>query len=315
MKRKIITTSIITLSIFLVSFLFTACSKTHEEKKSKVLVSLSTFVLYDIASHIVDDTIELVKIIPAGVDIHSFEPTPKVMAQIEKSDIVFFNGAGLEPWISSFTFENKSVPVAKYIKLRKLSEPSEKHEEHAHHGGTCSHGALDPHIWFDIEKMKRTTEIMTYEFISLQPQHKDLYIENREKYIAMLENLDALYKSKLQSCTLDTIITDHNAFSYLSSKYGFNVKTLSGLSPDAEVSPKDMIRVINNVREFEVPVVFFENFSSDKAMKSLATQANVALDSLHPLGNVTKDDVAMNRTYEAIMKENLDKIAKALVCR
>lgn len=314
MKRNIITTSIMTLSIFLVSFLFTACSKTHEAKKSKALVSLSTFVLYDIASHIVDDTIELVKIIPSGVDIHSFEPTPKVMAQIEKSDIVFFNGAGLEPWISSFTFENKSVAIAEYIKLQSLSEGEA--EEHKHeHGEACLHGALDPHIWFDIENMKRTTEIMTYEFISLQPQHKDLYIENREKYIAMLENLDALYKSKLHSCALDTIITDHNAFSYLSSKYSFNVKTLSGLSPDAEVSPKDMIRIIKNVQEFKVPVVFFENFSSDKAMKSLAAQVNVSVDSLHPLGNVTKDDVVMNRSYEVIMKENLDKIAKALVCR
>ena len=304
---------IVILGLFSMMLMFASCCKNEKPKKSKTLVALSTFVLYDIASHIAEDTIELVKIIPAGVDIHSYEPNPKVMAKIEKSDIVFLNGAGLEPWMSSFDFKAKTVAISKHIKLRTLVK--DEHKEHEHHGGQCSHSTFDPHIWFDIANMKRITEIITYELISLEPQHREKYIENRRKYLQMLDSLDTLYKNKLQSCTLDTIITDHNAFSYLSDKYKFNVKTLSGLSPDAEVSPKDMIRVIKNVKEYNVPIVFFENFSSDKAMKSLANQANVKVDSLHPLGNITKDDVQKKSTYEMIMKENLNKISEALLCQ
>ena len=50
-------------------------------------------------------------------------------------------------------------------------------------------------------------------------------------------------------------------------------------------------------------------------MKSLARQANVKLDSLHPIGNLTKDDAKNNLTYNDIMLSNLDKISEALVCR
>jgi zinc transport system substrate-binding protein len=163
--------------------------------------------------------------------------------------------------------------------------------------------------------MKHIAEIITYELITLAPKNKDLYLANRDAYVQKLDALDALYKSTLQSCKLKTIITNHNAFSYLSDKYDFEIETLNGLSPDKEVSPKDVIRVLESVKKHKVPVVFFENFASSKSMQSIAGEANVEIDSLHPLGNITKDDLDANRTYEDIMKENLEKIAKALHCQ
>lgn len=311
MEIKRINRAIVIISIFLIPFVFLACSKEKAIEKSKPRVALSTFVLYDIASHIAEDKIELIRIIPAGVEIHSFEPTPQTIANIETSDLVLYNGAGLEPWLDSFTFKNKAVGVGDYIRLKNLTQEEHSHDDHSN----CSHSTLDSHIWFDIDNMKQITQIITYEFISLDPSNKMLYLDNRDKYIEMLDRLDRSYKNALQSCSLDTIITNHNAFSYLSSKYGFNIKTLSGLSPEAEVSPKDVIRTMKDIQTNNVAVVFFEDFGSDKAMKSLAEQVNVKVDSLHPLGNITKDDVEKNYTYEDIMLRNLEKISGALHCQ
>ena len=89
-------------------------------------------------------------------------------------------------------------------------------------------------------------------------ENKDKYIKNRDNYIKILKNLDSLYKEKLKSCSLDTIIVNHNAFSYLSSNYDFHVKALSGFSPDTQVSPKDMIRIIDDIKEHKVSTIFFE---------------------------------------------------------
>lgn len=314
MKKSTIKALILLISTFMISFFVLGCSETQKTKNQKIIVSLSSFALYDIAKHIAEDTIELVNIVPFGVGIHSYEPTPKIMAKIEQSDLVLYNGAGLEPWLSSFYFKNKAVSIGDYIPLRKFTK-DENHEEHAHDGHTCSHSELDPHIWFDINNMKSMTDIITYEFISLKPENKDLYLLNRDRYIDMLSELDELYKSELKSCKLDTIITDHDAFSYLAQKYDFHVKTLSGFSPDVEISPKDLIRVMNDVKKYKLSIVFFENFGSDKSMKSLASESNVEIDSLHPLGNITKSDAESKRTYEDIMKENLEKISKALVCK
>lgn len=308
--RNIIFVAVVALFLLL---MYVSKEDIKEEKSSKKIVALSTFVLYDIAKHISDDTFELVRIIPTGVDIHSYEPTPKTMAKVETSNLVIYNGAGLEPWLSSFNFKNRAVGIGNYIRIRSLGE--NEFDIHAHHDHQCAHATLDPHFWLDIENMKRATDIITYELISLEPQNKLLYLENRDRYLDTLVNIDNLYKERLKSCALDTIITDHNAFSYLADKYNFNVKSLSGLSPDSEASPRDIIRIINDIKQVNAPVIFFENFASNKSMNSLAKQANVKLDSLHPIGNLTKDDAKNNLTYADIMRNNLYKISKALVCR
>jgi len=82
-----------------------------EVKNQKPTVSLSTFALFDIARNISNDSIDLVMILPFGVDAHSFEPTPKLMAKILESDLVVYSGAGLEPWTSSFEFKSRVIDM------------------------------------------------------------------------------------------------------------------------------------------------------------------------------------------------------------
>ncbi|WP_373001753.1 metal ABC transporter substrate-binding protein [Sulfurimonas sp.] len=280
-----------------------------EVKNEKPTVSLSTFSLYDIAKNISNDSLELVMILPFGVDAHSFEPTPKLMAKIMGSNLVVYSGAGLEPWTSTFEFKSKIIDMSKSV---KLLEPKDEHEGHTHHDH--GHDAVDPHYWLDIQNMISATKLMSVEFIKLSPENEELYKVNTQKYIAKLESIDAKYKKSLSNCKKDTIIVNHNAFSYLSNNYGFHVEALSGLSPDAQPSAKNMVRLIEHVKEHDVKTVFFESFVSDKAMKSIAHEAKVSVDVLQPLGNITHDEAEKNLSYEDIMLDNLQKISKALVC-
>lgn len=283
------------------------------KEEVKPIVALSTFSLYDIAKHISRETFELVMILPIGVDAHSYEPTPKIMTKLEQSALVVYSGAGLEPWTNGFDFKSRVVDMSQFVRLRELE--SDEHDMHEHHDKQCAHNKIDPHYWLDIDNMIKATNLITAEFVRIKPNNKDFYLKNRDSYLAMLNRLDSLYKKELSSCYLDTIIVNHNAFSYLSHEYGFNVKALSGFSPDTEATPKDMIRIINEIRKHKVPTVFFESFVSDKAIKSLAEEANVKAETLQPLGNITKEESQQNYTYENIMKINLAKIHKALMCK
>lgn len=277
-------------------------------KNEKPTVSLSTFALYDIAKNISQDSMNLVMILPLGVDAHSFEPTPKLMVKIMRSQLVIYSGAGLEPWTSSFEFKSKVIDMSKSVKLLK---PKDEHEGHAHNQGQ---DAVDPHYWLDIQNMISATKLISEEFIKISPENKQLYKSNSKKYIAKLKSIDAKYKKALSNCKKETIIVNHNAFSYLSNNYGFHVEALSGLSPDAQPSAKDMLRVIEHVKEHDVKTIFFESFVNDKAMKSIAQEAKVSVEVLQPLGNITRDEAEKNLSYEDIMLDNLQKISKALVC-
>lgn len=281
------------------------------DTKQKPSIAASTFSLYDIAKNIASDTAEIFMIMPFGVDAHSYEPTPKDMIKISKSDIVLYNGAGLEPWIDGFEFKSKTLNVSQHVNLREMDNGHKCNDKDANH----NHSSVDPHYWQDPHNMILAAEYITAELIVIFPKNRELYVKNRDNYVKMLKNLDKSYREKLSGCKQDTIIVNHNAFSYLANQYGFHVEALSGLSPESEPSGKNMIKLIEHVREHKTPVIFFESFVSDKAIKSIAKEANVEVDVLQPLGNITADEAKHKLSYEDIMRRNLEKISKALMCR
>jgi zinc transport system substrate-binding protein len=302
--------------IFIVLFLalavlfFFISVNDKKPKSQKPMVSVTTFALYDIVQHIANDSLEITHILPFGVDPHSFEPTPKLMTKIENSSLVFYSGAGLEPWTEGFKFKSKAVNVSKYVNLRALGiHKDEEHEEHEHH-----HGAFDPHYWLDFSNMQKATNIITEELIKLLPENKTMYTQNRDKYVKMLQQLDTAYKAKLSSCKVNTVVMSHNALGYLSDRYGFNVASLTGLSPEAQPSAKDVTRIMQDIKKDGVTTIFFENFVNDKVIKRIAKDTHINIDVFQPLGNITKDEADAGLTYEEIMYKNLDKLSKALVC-
>jgi zinc transport system substrate-binding protein len=233
------------------------------------------------------------------------------MAKIQKSKLVVYSGAGLEPWIEGFEFKNDVINMSEHVKLRKLALKNHHH----HHNESCNHSGVDPHYWLDISNMVKATNTIKNALIRISPELKNLYEQNTKKYITMLNSLDSKFSEKLTECKKDTIIVNHNAFSYLSANYGFNVEALSGLSPEAQPSAKNMIKLIEHIEEHNLSTIFFESFVSDKAIKSIASEAKVDVDTLQPLGNITANEAKKNLTYEDIMKINLKKIAKALECK
>lgn len=307
--KKIIFALVAFVFILLLFFM----NQEKEPENSALKVAVSSFALYDIVKHITGESVQIVNILPFGVDIHSFEPTPKLMASLEKSDLIVYSGAGLEPWTSSFSFNVKTINMSEHVNLRELG--SDELEHHEHHDEQHAHSKIDPHYWLDFQNMILATELLSEELTKMAPQNALLYTKNKEAYITMLKNLDAEYSRALKSCVHDTIFVNHNAFSYLSKRYDFHVESLSGFSPDAQPSPKNMAKLIEHIKEDNIQTIFFENFASDRAMKSISKDTNVNVDVLQPLGNITADEAEKNLSYEDIMRKNLEKISKALMCR
>ncbi|MBU1927932.1 metal ABC transporter substrate-binding protein [bacterium] len=300
------------LALILILLLF-FMSQNKEPKSSTLKVAVSSFALYDIVKHIAGESVQIINILPFGVDVHSFEPTPKLVASLEESNLIFYSGAGLEPWTSGFVFAAKTIDMSEHVNLRELG--SDEFEHHNHHDEHCAHSKIDPHYWLDFSNMTNAAQTVTEELIALLPQNAVLYEKNKEEYIRMLKKLDVEYASALKNCANSTIFVNHNAFSYLSKRYGFKVEALSGFSPEAEPSPKNMAKLIEHIREDKIETIFFENFASDRAMKSISKDTNVSVDVLQPLGNITADEAKQNLNYEEIMRQNLEKISKALMCQ
>lgn len=278
---------------------------------NKKLVMVSTYPLYDISKHILKDRIALEAVLPFGSDAHSYELSPKKMARIQDADLFVYSGASLEPWISRFS-TSMSLNMSKYVSLIHMEKGHHHHHDDEH---TCQahHEVTDPHYWLDLQNMKVMTEVLTKKFIELSQKDRDFFEKNKKAYLKDLENMQKLYEKSFKECKKDTIVVNHNAFSYLGEKYGFNIESISGLSNDSLPSPKDIRHIMDLVQQKDISVIFFESFASDRIVKSIAKDTGVKVDILYPLGNITKDQQGM--TYKEIMQQNIQKIQKALECR
>ncbi|MBA1438657.1 MAG: zinc ABC transporter substrate-binding protein [Epsilonproteobacteria bacterium] len=290
--------------------LFYLLNQTTTQQPKTATVTASNFAIYDIVKNIATPDIEVVCILPFGVDPHSFEPSPKAMVQLERSALFFYSGEVLEPWTHQMALHAVGVDLSKQVNLLEAQEDEEQHEEHHHHNAP-----YDPHYWLDIQNMQTMTRFIAQKLAQVYLKDAQAIKKNTQSYIEKLQKLDELYQQKLSSCKQDTIVVTHNAFGYLAHRYGFEVHSLTGLSTQAQATPQDVVQIFDVIRQKGIKTIFAEDFSNQKEIRSIANEVNISLDTLQPLGNITAKQNGQKMGYIAIMKQNLQKLAAALECQ
>ena len=69
------------------------------EENGKLNVAGTLFPYYDFVRQIAGNQVDLQMVIPAGMDSHSFEPTPADIRTIQHADILISNGGTMEHWL------------------------------------------------------------------------------------------------------------------------------------------------------------------------------------------------------------------------
>lgn len=315
-KNVLAITLVLTVLIVSIAFLTGEGSGKKEihVASSRPVVAVSTFALYDIVRYVGGDAIEPLMIVPFGVDIHSFEPTPKDFARVNKSALFVYSGAGLEPWAGNLVSTTKTLDVSKHVRLLYPEDDGQVHAGHRHE----EHGheeAADPHYWLDVDNMVTATRVVEKALVELNGDAAPMFRRKAEIYISQLHMLDAHYREVLGSCKQKVIVVNHNAFGYLAERYGFEVRALTGLSPEAMPSAKTMAELTDMVREHGIKTVFFESFVSDRLIKTVAKESGANVDVLTSLANVEAGEAARGVGYKRLMEMNLNKILDAMECR
>jgi len=279
--------------------------RTHTPK-----ITVSTFALYDIVKHVGGDSVDVEMVIPFGAEVHSFEPTPKTIIEIQKSALFLYSGAELEPWISNLARGENVRDMSRYVKMLEAEENVDEGDDGHHH----HNGEVDPHYWLDFGNMRLLTRQIASELEKIDPENASLYRKRAEAYVSELERLDKRYQSRLQHCEVRTVILHHNVLGYVAARYGFNVEPLTGVSPDSLADAQTMAALSKSIKEKGIKVLFFEAFVSDRLMQNLAKENGVEIDYIEPLANISASQAEANMSYIEGMQDNLDKIAHAMRC-
>ena len=134
--------------------------------------------------------------------------------------------------------------------------------------------------------------------------------------VAKLERLDSDYRRRPRgSAGADVLVTTHAAFGHLAARYGLEQLSLAGSSPEAEPSPRELERLIDDVRESGATTVFAEPLVSDRVAQTVAREVGADVQVLDPLEGLSEERLEAGEDYLTVMRDNLDALRDALGCR
>jgi zinc transport system substrate-binding protein len=245
------------------------------------------------AQEIGGDTVTVDNLTPPGVEPHDFELSGKDVRAVDDAEVVLYIGSGFQPALE----EAIDATSANAVDLLEAVETQE--------GGGEEHG-VDPHVWLDPVRYAAIAKRIGEEL------HRSA---EAEAFVAKLTALDQDFRSGLSRCERDEIVTSHAAFGYLAGRYGLKQVAITGLSPEAEPTPRDLEQVVDQVRAVGATTVFFETLISPRLAETVAREVGAETAVLNPIEGLTEQEVSGGEDYFSVMRENLAALQKALRCR
>jgi|SRR5919109_749223 zinc transport system substrate-binding protein len=231
--------------------------------------------------------VEVRDLTPAGVEPHDLELSPRDVQAVRSADLVLLLGHGFQPQVEKAAGSGERV-------LRLLDIPRLR----------LLPG--DPHVWLDPVR---------YALI-VRGIGRALHRRRAaDRLVTRLQSLDVDYRRGLSGCARREIVTSHEAFSYLAQRYGLKEVAITGLSPEAEPTPRRLSHVIDLVRSTHARTIFFERLVSPRIADTVARETGARTAVLDPIEGLTPGEERRGDNYFSLMRANLAALRKALGCR
>jgi zinc transport system substrate-binding protein len=282
------------------------CGGADETGDSRTVVA-AFYPLAWAAEEIAPDDVDVVNLTPPGAEPHDIELTARDVERVRDADVVLYLGRGFMPALEDAVEDHeRAIDLLEGQSLRAGAGA----DDHGHEAAQAIEGddepELDPHVWLDPTRLADIARTIA-ETLGDPTAASDL--------VTRLERLDAEFRDRLASCERREIVTSHAAFGYLADAYGLRQIALSGLSPEAEPSPRALEALVDEVEEEGATTVFFETLVSPRLARTVAREAGARTVALDPLEGLSEDELEAGADYISVMRTNLERLREALGCR
>ena len=271
----------------------TACSSAPNGAGKSVVAAF--YPLAFAAEQVGGSSVDVTNITPSGSEPHDVELSARAVEKIRSADDVFYLGEGFQPGVQH-AVEGAAGTTVDLLAGMKL---------HRGAGGE-GEGGPDPHVWLDPVRyaamVRRIGEALG------RPARAD-------ELVARLHGLDHEFERGLSDCARRKIVTSHAAFGYLADRYDLEQIPITGLTPEAEPTPRQLEHVVEEVRRAGATTIFFETLVSPKLAETVARETGAATAKLNPIEGLTDAEIADGEDYFSIMRTDLAALRKALGCR
>jgi manganese/iron transport system substrate-binding protein len=248
----------------------------------KLRVVTTFTILGDMAANVAGEAADVVSLIPAGAEVHNFQPTPSDIRAASDAGLILWNGLGLEAWFERFFRNLRDVPA---VVVTEGIEPI------AISSGPYA-GQPNPHAWMSTADALIYVENIRAALAEADPDNAPVYADNAAAYSAEIAALVEPIRARLDAIPAERrwLATSEGAFSYLARDFGMNEIYIWPINEDSTGTPQQIRRAIDLIRENEVPVIFSESTVDPRSAEQVARETGIAyggvlfVDSLSPEG-------------------------------
>lgn len=225
----------------------------------KPRIVATTTLAADLVIHVGGGCVDVVALMPPGVDPHQYKPSAGDVRKLQQADLIVFHGLHLEGRMADLLSELRH-------RLRVVELAASIPEQDWLRSTDSSEVAVDPHLWFDVSLWARTVIGVRDALIELDPDHRAEYESRAADYQRQLESLDREVRDAVAKIPSEQriLITAHDAFRYFGRAYGFEVRGLQGISTVSEPGISDVQDLARLIVDRRIPTIFAEQSVPDR---------------------------------------------------
>ena len=312
-----------------------SCNTTGSGDKMSIVTTI--FPEYDWVMNILGekkDNADVTLLLDNGIDLHSYQPTPKDIVTISKCDLFIYVGGESDEWVDDALKQavNKDMKVINLmetlgdaVKEEEVIEGMEE-EDHDHdheegedhdHDHEEEEVEYDEHVWLSLKNAEVIVKEIGKSLSVIDKENADYYNANVTTYVNKLKDLDSRYDAAVKAGTKDTLLfADRFPFRYLVDDYNLKYyAAFVGCSAETEASFETIKFLANKVDELGLNVIL-KIESSDggiaSTVKDATTNKNQTIMTMDSLQSASTKEYKAGRNYLSVMEQNLTVLKDAV---
>ncbi len=302
---------VLIFSFFMAMFAILLAGGPGNAQAEKLNIVTTVSPITNLVKNIGGDKVVLHGIVPEGTNSHTFEPSPSDIKFLAAADMLIYNGLQLEIPTEKLANANKKKG-ATFIKLGDGT--ISKKEWQFDFSFPESDGYPNPHLWLNVAHAMKYVELIRDALVERDASNTGYYTK---RATSLLKRLDHLDKAILQAMATipkknRKLLTYHDSWAYFCPRYGCEVIGAIQPSSFADPSPREMARLIDQLKAQKVPAIFGSEVFPSKIMNQIGKEAGVKFISTLRDDDLPGEDGAPENSYIGMMLENVRTMTRVL---
>jgi len=229
------------------------------------------------AERVAGEHVKVSVMVGNGQSPATYEPTPKQMVLLDKSQLYFQIGVPFESiWIDAIRELNSDIKI-----IECCMELTTRRIEGHSHGHNVKERVLDPHVWTSPANAKYIALKIKQALVDSYPVHEKDFETNYSRLIKDLDKLDQDIKSSLAHLNNRYVIVSHPSWGYYTEAY--DLIQLPIEVEGKEIRAKSLAKLIEFAKSKNINRVFVQKQFNKNSTEIIAREIFADVIELDPL--------------------------------